>query len=82
MGNVTYCDTVATDCRYRLKKVQGKKKRDNEAAENKRKADLAAAETTTNEADGQAAAPPTIVDEEPGEAAGDLLNDKDADVIF
>ena len=72
-----------TDHTDRLKKVQGKKKRDTEAAENKRKADLAAAATAeSEETEGKTAAPPSILDEEPSEGTGDLLNDKDADVIF
>ena len=62
--------------------MQGKKKRDNELAETKRKAALTEGAATTDDADGQAAAPPSIIDEEPGESTGDLLNDKDADVIF
>jgi len=70
-----------------LKKVQGKKKRDNEAAELKRKADLAAAaEAGANSTDGAATvdAPRSLVEDEDDQPSGpgDLLSSKDEDVIF
>lgn len=58
---------------YRLKKVQGKKKRDAEAAEAKRIAEAPHAE---------AAAIPTPVDNEETSGSGDLLSSKDEDIIF
>jgi V-type H+-transporting ATPase subunit D len=64
----------------RLKKVQGKKKRDAEATEAKRRADLAAQELESDLAGptaSSAAAPQ--VDES---TAVDLLSSKDSDVIF
>ena len=64
----------------RLKKVQGKKKRDADAAEAKRKADLAAQEL---ESDLAAPAAPSAVELAVDEStASDLLSSKDADVIF
>ncbi|KAH9946156.1 vacuolar ATP synthase subunit D [Epithele typhae] len=54
---------------FRLKKVQGKKKRDAEIAEATRKAQIEAGEET----------PPLDLAEE---SAGDLLSSKDEDVIF
>lgn len=64
----------------RLKKVQGKKKRDAEAAEAKRRADLAAQELDSDPAAPAAPSAATpIVDES---IASDLLSSKDADVIF
>ncbi|KAI0064477.1 hypothetical protein BV25DRAFT_1852264 [Artomyces pyxidatus] len=59
---------------FRLKKVQGKKKRDADAAEVKRKAE----EAESGEA-AAAVAPPDPVDEA---GTGDLLSSKDEDVIF
>ncbi len=64
----------------RLKKVQGKKKRDAEAAEAKRRAGLAA-----NELDSDLAAPAAPSAAAPAEdenTATDLLSSKDSDVIF
>lgn len=57
----------------RLKKVQGKKKRDAEAADAKKLAESANAET---------AALPTAVDTDETSGGGDLLSSKDEDVIF
>jgi V-type H+-transporting ATPase subunit D len=65
---------------YRLKKVQGKKKRDAEAAEAKRKAELAAQDLESD-----SAAPVVPSAEVPAgdeDEAVDLLNSKDNDVIF
>ena len=64
----------------RLKKVQGKKKRDADAAEAKRKADLAA-----QGLDSDLAAPVAPSDPAPAvdeSISADLLSSKDADVIF
>lgn len=57
----------------RLKKVQGKKKRDAEAADAKKLAESANAETV---------AVPTAVDTDETSGGGDLLSSKDEDVIF
>ena len=64
-----------TQCPCRLKKVQGKKKRDAEKAEVEKR--LAA--DATGETDGE-----VKTEEAPSatEQVGDLLNDKDEDVIF
>lgn len=64
----------------RLKKVQGKKKRDAEAAEAKRIADLAA---KSLESGPEVAASPVLeaLEEEEG-APVNLLSSKDEDVIF
>jgi V-type H+-transporting ATPase subunit D len=63
----------------RLKKVQGKKKRDAEAAEAKRIADLATQDVESDvAAPALAAAAPTVDDS----ISTDLLSSKDADVIF
>lgn len=56
-----------------MKKVQGKKKRDAEAADAKKLAESANAET---------AAIPTAVDTDETSGGGDLLSSKDEDVIF
>jgi hypothetical protein len=65
-----------------LKKVQGKKKRDNENAEAKRKelAEAAAADSSV-ESSTEKATPKLLEDEQPS-GSGDILNDKDEDVIF
>lgn len=64
----------------RLKKVQGKKKRDAEATEAKRRAELAAQEL---ESDLAAPAAPTAAAPEVDESSTiNLLSSKDADVIF
>ncbi len=64
----------------RLKKVQGKKKRDADAAEAKRKADLAA---QSLEPGPEVAATPVVeVLVEDESASVDLLSSKDNDVIF
>ena len=71
---------------HRLKKVQGKKKRDAEAAEAKRKADLAVQSIES----GPAAEAATLVEEarieealeEEESATVNLLSSKDEDVIF
>jgi hypothetical protein len=62
--------------RYRLKKVQGKKKRDNAEAEAKRQAELAERQDGTSE--------PLRIEAVPNEpeTSVDLLNTKDEDVIF
>jgi V-type H+-transporting ATPase subunit D len=65
---------------HRLKKVQGKKKRDAEAAEAKRRADLAAQELDSDPA--APAAPPAATPMVDESIASDLLSSKDADVIF
>ena len=63
----------------RLKKVQGKKKRDADAAEAKRIADLAIQDVESDvAAPAPAAAAPTVDDS----ISPDLLSSKDADVIF
>jgi len=65
---------------FRLKKVQGKKKRDAEAAEAKRKAELAAQGLESGPT-----APTALSADAPAEdetAAVDLLSSKDNDVIF
>ena len=59
----------------RLKKVQGKKKRDAETAEAAKRL-KAAAEADTGGEFKRAETPPNT------EQSGDLLNDKDEDVIF
>lgn len=64
----------------RLKKVQGKKKRDAEAAEAKRKAELAAQDLEPDAA--VPAVLPTEVPAEDEDPAVDLLSSKDNDVIF
>ena len=64
----------------RLKKVQGKKKRDAEAAEAKRRAELAAQDLEPDAA--APAAPSTEVPAEDEDAVVDLLSSKDNDVIF
>jgi V-type H+-transporting ATPase subunit D len=61
---------------HRLKKVQGKKKRDAEVAEEKRKAEEKANDSSVSAGDG----PPAYVDEEFEDT--DLLRTKDQDVIF
>jgi V-type H+-transporting ATPase subunit D len=64
----------------RLKKVQGKKKRDTEAAEAKRKAVLAAQEL---ESDLAAPTAPSAATPEVDESTViNFLSSKDADVIF
>jgi V-type H+-transporting ATPase subunit D len=65
---------------FRLKKVQGKKKRDAEATEAKRKADLAAQELESDLA--APAAPSAAAPEVDESTAINLLSSKDADVIF
>lgn len=63
----------------RLKKVQGKKKRDADAAEAKRKAELAAQDFES----GTTAPAASFVDvPEDESAANNLLSTKDDDVIF
>ncbi|KZS89862.1 vacuolar ATP synthase subunit D [Sistotremastrum niveocremeum HHB9708] len=57
---------------FRLKKVQGKKKRDAEAA-----AALLAGKATTEEAPVE-----TVAEDDEGEGGGDLLSSRDEDVIF
>jgi V-type H+-transporting ATPase subunit D len=64
----------------RLKKVQGKKKRDAEATEAKRRADLAAQELESGLA--APTTPPAAAPEVDESTAVDLLSSKDADVIF
>jgi V-type H+-transporting ATPase subunit D len=64
---------------HRLKKVQGKKKRDADAAEAKRRADLAA-QVETDTAD--PTPPPADAAAEDDSTAVDLLSSKDNDVIF
>jgi len=59
----------------RLKKVQGKKKRDAVTAEAKKNAELSAADDIT-----PASPHPVFVTEDIG--GGDLLSSKDEDVIF
>jgi V-type H+-transporting ATPase subunit D len=64
----------------RLKKVQGKKKRDAEAAEAKRVADLAA---QSLESDPDVTALPVLEAQEEEESAPvNLLSSKDDDIIF
>ena len=64
----------------RLKKVQGKKKRDAEAAEAKKKAELAAESLESGSA---VAATPEVEEFVVEESASvDLLSSKDNDVIF
>jgi len=64
---------------FRLKKVQGKKKRDADAAEAKRRADLEAqVETDTVDP----TPPPADAAPEDDSTAVDLLSSKDNDVIF
>jgi len=64
----------------RLKKVQGKKKRDAEATEAKRRVELAAQEL---ESDLAAPTAPSAASPEVDEStATDLLSSKDSDVIF
>ena len=72
---MTLITRSCTQCPCRLKKVQGKKKRDAEKAEVEKR--LAA--DATGETDGE-----VETKEEPSatERVGDLLNDKDEDVIF
>jgi V-type H+-transporting ATPase subunit D len=65
---------------FRLKKVQGKKKRDAEATEAKRRADLAAQELESDLA--APTAPSAAAPEVDESTATDLLSSKDADVIF
>jgi len=65
---------------FRLKKVQGKKKRDTEAAEAKRKAELVAQDLESGPA--APAAPPADTSAEDETTAVDLLSSKDDDVIF
>ena len=64
----------------RLKKVQGKKKRDAEAAEAKRIAEL----TTQSVESGPEVAAPSALEalEEEESAPANLLSSKDEDVIF
>jgi V-type H+-transporting ATPase subunit D len=67
----------------RLKKVQGKKKRDADAAEAKRKAGLAELAAQSLESSSAVAATPVV--EAPVEdesVPADLLSSKDNDVIF
>ena len=64
----------------RLKKVQGKKKRDADAAEAKRKANLAAQSLEPGPAVAAAPVVEAFVEEE--SASVDLLSSKDNDVIF
>ena len=64
----------------RLKKVQGKKKRDAEATEAKRRADLAAKDLESDLA--APTSPSAAVPEVDDSTAIDLLSSKDADVIF
>ena len=64
----------------RLKKVQGKKKRDADATEAKRKADLAAQQLESDLA--APTAPSAAAPEVDETTAIDLLSSKDADVIF
>ena len=64
----------------RLKKVQGKKKRDADAAEAKRKADLAAQSLESNPV--VSATPVAEAPLEDDSAPVDLLSSKDNDVIF
>jgi V-type H+-transporting ATPase subunit D len=64
----------------RLKKVQGKKKRDAEAAEAKRRAELAAKELDSDLA--APAAPSAAAPAEDENTATDLLSSKDSDIIF
>jgi len=59
----------------RLKKVQGKKKRDADKAEAAKEIEASADGETGNEFEAEEA-PPTA------EQAGNLLNDKDEDIIF
>jgi len=61
---------------YRLKKVQGKKKRDADAAEARRKVESA---TQSLEPGPEIAPMPALVEES---APVDLLSSKDNDVIF
>ena len=63
----------------RLKKVQGKKKRDAAAAEAKRIADLAAQDVESDVAAPAPAAAAPMVDDS---ISTDLLSSKDADIIF
>jgi V-type H+-transporting ATPase subunit D len=65
---------------FRLKKVQGKKKRDAEAAEAKRTAELAARELESDLA--APAEPPAATPMVDESIASDLLSSKDVDVIF
>jgi len=65
---------------FRLKKVQGKKKRDAEAAEAKKKAELAAEPLVTGPA--VVATPEVEVFVEEESASVDLLSSRDNDVIF
>ena len=67
---MTLITTNCTQSSHRLKKVQGKKKRDTEKAEAAKMIEEAVGET-----DGQVKAK-----EEP--STGDLLTDRDEDVIF
>lgn len=60
----------------RLKKVQGKKKRDLAARDAAKEADDADADDAE---EGSKVAPPTAIDDE---VSGDLLSSKDEDVIF
>jgi len=64
----------------RLKKVQGKKKRDAEAAEAKRIAELAAQDLESGPA--AHAEPPADTSAEDEITGVDLLSSKDDDVIF
>jgi V-type H+-transporting ATPase subunit D len=65
---------------HRLKKVQGKKKRDAEAAEAKRTAELAARELESDLA--APAEPPAATPMVDESIASDLRSSKDVDVIF
>lgn len=76
---------------FRLKKVQGKKKRDAEIAENERKALLAAQGVDPADPDSKKKIPDAVEqslgeeyenEDEEGQGGGDLLSGKDADVIF
>ncbi|KAH9066313.1 vacuolar ATP synthase subunit D [Lactarius vividus] len=67
---------------FRLKKVQGKKKRDAEAAETKKKAQLAAQAQSLEPGPAVVAAPVVEALVEDESAPVDLLSSKDNDVIF
>jgi len=66
----------------RLKKVQGKKKRDAEATEAKRKAGLAAQAQDLESGTAAPTAPSADVPVDDESAADNLLSTKDDDVIF
>jgi V-type H+-transporting ATPase subunit D len=77
---LTWSSTVAplispTHSLHRLKKVQGKKKRDAEAADKLAKSKAEATEAAPEEVAG-------VSEETAGGGGGDLLSSKDEDVIF